>query len=88
MLMGLPYGKEVDWWALGIVLYEFCYGECVVFSIILALPANQPGVCGAVFKPFNRRAANICLVPSCPTHDKHTHRRCAAVQRRRPAADF
>jgi serine/threonine protein kinase len=27
MLMGLPYDKEVDWWALGIVLYEFVYGE-------------------------------------------------------------
>lgn len=26
MLLGKRYGPEVDWWALGIILYEFVYG--------------------------------------------------------------
>jgi serine/threonine protein kinase len=27
MLLGFNYGKAVDWWALGIVMYEMMVGQ-------------------------------------------------------------
>jgi serine/threonine protein kinase len=26
MLQGLPYGQEIDWWALGIIVYAMMFG--------------------------------------------------------------
>lgn len=28
MILGMSYGKPVDWWALGIILYQFLVGCC------------------------------------------------------------
>lgn len=29
---GKPYGKEVDWWAVGVVMFELLVGEAPFFA--------------------------------------------------------
>ncbi|CAL4067792.1 unnamed protein product, partial [Meganyctiphanes norvegica] len=61
IIAGLPYGKSVDWWALGIVLYELVDGQPPfngedserVFNAILKHKVRYP-------KSLSEEARDIC----------------------------
>lgn len=60
VLKGKPYSPAVDWWGLGVVLYEMLYGLVSVAAKRLLLPLPSPP---AAFSP--------CALVSAASHSLH-----------------